>query len=749
MIRSANMGLWVLAHVCAWAAVPALAATVGEIDGQGAVVVVPRDGAFGAGCRAHVIFEGEPESEAVFPCGEYFLPPAHGRMLRAWAEQGDAMSPHPERFVPRDSPPGTLMTVTPFAPAGRVVLAIPDAGPGIALRLLDADPLPLRAGRLPPELLRSLTPDRWQEGALMPAGHAVAWLWDVAAREVIALSRPFEVAAGKAVAPHLTVPGRGSQLIAELIRTPESGYEHDEEMAIELELGGKTRKPDLVVPTTFKVYAFFFDLEIGEAGLKAETPSTLLPLQRLALEAGRIHRLSAQLVRRPELEVELGLPPELLEERPTLEVFRVADLKQLESRRLTRNSRREIFENLPADLLAVQLVTTLGTFVERVDMSDALDASVRIEPRIIAISGTVYLEDEGHPARLIFKTAKGEDLEVFTDPAGSYQLLALESLKFVEVEPEGGASPHVDFFQKPLDSSRTLDFRLEAKDFRVKVLARESRRPIAGARVALRNSFPAEVPEGEKPPSGLPPQKILSQSVTTDDTGEALLPQLRAGDLELKASAIGYRRSPKPTRFQVEEADREKVFELLLDPEGPAAALILERPDGSPADGAEIILVADLAAGQPVHSAKADRSGRAEIPRQPGFLLVRHPEAASQVFPWPPQDESGSPSRLAPSAEVLVLKVEDGAGRPAAGAHLAIWLEGRKLSGPVLAFLSRSRDSADQDGFARLTNLPRSPILVLAWAKRQSDTASRGELDQQATRVDYPWPIPSFVQIID
>lgn len=432
-------------------------------------------------------------------------------------------------------------------------------------------------------------------------------------------------------------------------------------------------------------------------------------------------------MRRPELEVEIGLPPELQEERPTLEVVRVADLKTLESRRLTRNSRREIFESLPADLLTVQLVTSLGTFVERVDMSEALDAGVRLEPRIIAVSGTVFLEDEGHPARLTFKTAKGEDLEVFTDPAGSYQLLALDSLKFVEVEAEGGVSPYVDFFQKPLDSSRTLDFRLEAQDFRVKVLATGSRRPIAGARVALRNSFPAEVPEGEKAAGGEPPQKIVSQSVTTDGRGEAVLPQLRAGELELKASAEGYRRSPKPARFQIQEADEGKVFELQLDPQGLAAALMVEKPDGSPAASAEIMLVADLAAGQPLHSAQADRDGRAEIPEQPGFVLIRHPDGASQVLPWPQaQEESGRRVRLAPGAEILVLKIVDGAGRPAAGAQLAIWLDGRKVSGPVLAWLGRGRDSADQDGFARLAHLPRSSVLVLAWARLQAAAASRG-----------------------
>lgn len=384
MRLAALLGCWILAVFCGLgpAAADSRDGAAGEIDGQGALAVLPRDGVYGESCRAHVAFEDEPESEAILRCGEYALPPAYGRMVRAWIEEGDAMSPYVERFVPRVEAPGSVTLVAPPAPAGRVILAGLDAGPGIALRLLDADPLPLRAGRLPPENLRSLSGDRWQEGALMPAGEAVAWLWDADAREIVALSRPFAVVAGAAVTPSLRMPGSGSELLAELIRDPDSIGEQDQEVAVELMLDGKPRKPDLIVPTPFKVYAFFFDLGSGPAELAAQTSSSLLPLQRLGLESGKIQRISAKLLRRPELEVELLLPTVLQQIPATLEIVRLAGAKILESRLLSRSGRRQYFEGMPADLLEVRLVTRLGSAGERVDMSGALDASVRLEPRL-------------------------------------------------------------------------------------------------------------------------------------------------------------------------------------------------------------------------------------------------------------------------------------------------------------------------------------------------------------------------------
>lgn len=176
MRQAPQLGCLLLAALCglASAAADSGAGSAGEIDGQGALAVVPRNVNPGTECRAYVAVESEPETEGILPCGEYSLPPAYGRMLRAWVEEGDAMSPFHERFVPRDSAPGTVIEVAPPAPAGRVFLPGQGSAPGIALRLLDADPMPLRAGRLPPENLRSLPAERWPEGALMPAGSAVA-----------------------------------------------------------------------------------------------------------------------------------------------------------------------------------------------------------------------------------------------------------------------------------------------------------------------------------------------------------------------------------------------------------------------------------------------------------------------------------------------------------------------------------------------------------------------------------------------
>lgn len=713
----------------------------GEIDGSGALGIYPA-GRFDADCTAHVMVENDYETETSYSCGQWVLPPAYGRLLRAWAEDGASMSPYPERFIPRDAAPGMIVEVAELAPAGQVALrGFSEENSRVVLRLLDADPQPRRAGWMPPENLRSVPVQRWEEGVLMPAGEAVGWLWDLDRRQILALGKPFSVPAGRVTQVPIS-PG-GGHVVAVLGRPLES-HGKDEDLSIEIRTSTGKRSADLVIPTAARYYAFFYDGLEGPVELSAHTETSLLPQQRFEMREGGIEWVTAELARRPQLEAELRLPEALLTEKLALEVVNVATQEVAASRQLARNRSNEIFENLSADLFELRLASSLGTFTVRADLRPALDLTVQLEPEPIEVEGQVLLEGEGHPARLDFTTLRGEILETRADELGRYRLLAVEALKFVSVDPENGQAPFVDFFEKPLDASRILDFQLDAAGHRVQVTDAKTGKPVAGAFVAVSNSFAAATAEGV-PQAGQAPLKTVSQSVTTGEDGSALLPSLRPGKLGLRASAPGYRDPAQPAVFSIEEQDRSRTFEIQLAPQGPLASLRLEKTDGSPAAGAEVALISSLDAGQVLFTGTCDTEGIASIPGDPGFLLIRHSGSASQWMPWP---ISGTPEtvRLAPAAPPLALRIENAERRAMPRAQVALWLGGRKLEGSTLSWLFRSRGSADLDGYLTLTGVPATQIAVLAWAPSQFASARSGAFDAHAVQVSPPWPATVALQ---
>ena len=713
----------------------------GEIDGRGAIGIYPAGRFDAATCTAHVVVENDFESEISHPCVEWALPPAYA-LLRVWAEDGANMSPYPERFTPRDAAPGMIVEAAALAPAGRVVLrGLAEENSRVVLRLLDADPLPLRAGDHPHENLRSVPPARWEEGVLMPAGEAVGWLWDPERRQILALSKSFSVPAGRSTQAPITAGG--GHVVAILARPIESpGIAED--LSLEIRTSTGKRAPDLVVPTANRYYAFFYGGLEGSLELAAHTETLLLPLQQFEIREGAIELVSADLVRRPQLEAELRLPQELQAEKLTLEVVDVATRVVVDSRQLSQHRSNEIFENLSADLFELRLASSLGTFGVRADLRPALDLTVQLEPELIEVKGQVLLEGEGHPALLKFTTTRGEILEARADDLGQYRLLTVAALRFVSVALENGQAPFVDFFEKPLVASRILDFELDAGGHKVTVLSSKTGRPIPGALVAISNSFPAD-PAESRPMGDKPRLKTVAQAVTTGEDGSALLPSLRPGTLGLRASAAGYRNPTEPSSYSIEKQDRSRTFEIKLDPLGPLLPLQLQKADGSPAAGAEVALVSELDSEQVLFTATCDAEGLAQVPADAGLLLIRHPESASRWLPWPAATAPAT-LRLEAAAPPLVLRIENAERRPLPRAEVALWLGGRKVQGSLLSWLFRTRNSADPDGYLHLHGVPAAPLAALAWAPAQLANARNGAFDAQAVSVNPPFPATVVLQ---
>lgn len=376
----------------------------GDFRYDGGIFLLPLEpGNLGPDCRVHLMPEARPEEEGEYACLEWLAPPAPD-LLRGWFEASDAMSYQPARF---SAGPGHLMR-PPVAlprPAGRVV---GPGGPraGVALRLLGGEVEPL-VGRYPLDVFRSVTGERWRRGALMPEGTAIGWLWDLAEEKVLALSRPFAVVSGDDAVPPFAAPGSGAQLMAILGRDLEAARAEEETRVLLRDPRGRKLEPDYLIPTYFRVYAFWYDLPPDLYAVEAESPGSLLPRQETRLEAGTIGRVVAQLLRRPTLELELELPAELAGDAPRVSLRRSDDGEEVARRKWGAGQRRDVIGDLPAALLELRIATRSGIYFERLDLRPARDLKLALAPRRVAIQAKVGAQGDAPEAKTTWRLFRG------------------------------------------------------------------------------------------------------------------------------------------------------------------------------------------------------------------------------------------------------------------------------------------------------------------------------------------------------
>ncbi len=720
----------------------------GVIGGRASVAIFPvkKDGPSGeseflepAGLEVHLTPGDESEVELVYPAASWFQPPPG--QYRMWLQGDWRMTPFSLLMsYSSRATTGEMRVTMPLGEAGRVKLpAGADTAQDLALHLLHGGPY-LEAGFPRWEISPQRAAAEVGEGVLMPVGRTIGAVWDRKARKYVALSRPFEVRARHTVEVPLDRPGSGAHLVAKLERpsVADSAAELEVELAVSQPDG--ERPPDVTVLTTDRVYAFWYDLAAGPAELGGGSKETYLERRQLDLRSGTIEHVTAEFRPLPALDVELDLPAPLRHEKPTLEIRRLPRGEVLERRDLGAAVSSLRFERLPAALLEVALQSAVGTFSRRVDLSSGKDGFLLLKPELITLAGTVFYGDEPHAAKLTFANAGGETVTE-TGEDGAYEVVVVDPVRTVSIELSGvDRAPYVDFFMPALDQSRDLDFHLPDGTFQARVLDAATGRGVPRATVDLRNGFFEESEDGGAGKR----EKAVFQSAVADDTGTALLPPMREGTLEIRASAKGYSRMREPLKAQVLDDRADQTFEIRLDPIGDSVAVHLLLPGGVPAAGADVVLLDSLASGRELFAAKADADGAVEPPRkQVGWLLVKHPAAGSSVRPWQPSDDEGELEwTLPPAADrPLTLRVTDGSGLQAAPrAEVAVWVEGRRLSGSTLAWLVGASPLADPNGYWIGRNLPPGPVSVLAWSGRAREDAWAGRLDAKATAVPYPWP---------
>lgn len=710
------------------------------------------------GYTVHATDPDDPGEELVRPAGEPFLFPS-GRW-RVWLQGEWSMSPSSilmgvsvASFGERLGRVGTQMERV--APAGRIGIAGDEAAAaGHELWLLYADPPPGEATGY--ELSRRRPLAEARDGVLMPAGRVLAGLRSRDGEGFAALSRPFRVEAGQTLPAPLERPSADrAWLIASV------GYAHFLEPASLLTLAvpgeEKPRPPDFELTTREGVHAVWYDLEPRTVILAGGDAEVYLEPQTLELAGGQIASFAGDLERRPLLDVGLVLP-RLVRERPfELAVRRLPNGEELVRVELPRTAGRHRFETgLVQAPLEVVLETALGSFRERMDLTGELEGFVTLQPEVIEIYGTVRYGGEPHEARIELTSAGGEKHTADADESGEYSLQTLQPLRLVEIQLAGvDREPWIDFFPRPLDVSQRLDFDLSDADVTVRVLDAETRLPIAGARLGVRNEY---LPPSDEDGAAILDEAewqrrmwAIGQKHTSDDEGVARLASPRPGRLQIHAGADGYRPLESPVVIVVPDPPQDHDLEVLLEPYAETVEVHLRLPDGAPAAGAEALRVGGGGSAA-AFSGRADEAGVVRVPVEPtdGPLVLRHPGAGFGIVDgseWRGRERvewTFPPAAALP----LSLRVTDPSGEAPAPAMLTLWVDGRRLDEGLFQWLLRRPPMTDGQGLATLHGLPRVPVRVLAWAPHLREQASAGALDSLAVEVGYPWPAAVELRVV-
>ncbi|MCP4658689.1 MAG: carboxypeptidase regulatory-like domain-containing protein [bacterium] len=689
-----------------------------------------------AGFQGRLVPQDNPDQELSYPCGAWFQPPPD--KYRFWLEGNGMISPFSSIMIyggGRFHGNG-LASITAVVPAG-IVRLCPELEPpaDVALRLLHLDSHS-RGPFLKREMSRRVHGHAAEQGVLMPTGRVIAVLFDNASQQYAAISRPEEVFAGEPSYVCPKPPEEGTDLLVILTRQTDVRKTDDDDvqlMITGLEKG--SRRADMVVPTSDRVYAFWYGLQGGKYGtLEVTSDTVFLSPQDIVLRQRRVESYRDVLRPLPTVGVHLSVPYEMMPAAMALEVLTQAGMRSIRRAELPLGTEVFHFESLPAEPLYVKLELPPWAYYEWVDLSAGDNRSVFFQPNPIHLTGTVYCGAKQHPASLTFRTNRldhEDELHVETDAQGRYEVMLFRAGDYpVFIRLEGAELPAVlDHVQVPEKFEVLHDFHIPANRYRVKVADSKAGDGIAGAEVYADNSST----EG---------QPADSFKYFTNENGIAHLRPLRQGEVTVGARAKGYLPSD-PLTEPVGDSPLEREIIIRLDPIGRTKRLRLLLSTGTAAVNADVRAQAALDNTLPFWEGRTDTSGFIEMPdyADGAFILIRHPEAGTKIRRWRTSEASGGDLEwsLAPPAPPLSIQVSRSWGDPV-GASLALWLASRRVTGRTLAWLAGSPvGGTNRQGKWQAHNLPPVPISILAWTHSGTDRAQAGAYDSFAVTVPFPW----------
>jgi hypothetical protein len=670
----------------------------GEIAGHKAALVWParlkswdnRELIAPDGCSVHLVPGDDLEAETTFPCGRWFR--AAPNRYRAWLESNDSISPFPIVLQWSDSlfDGAGLQTVAPVVPAARVRLAdgivVPPAA-GFRLMSLNDEFLGVRMRAFDRRVART------QRVAAVPAGKAMAGLFDRTTNDALALTHPLDAPAG-ATATARPLPPKQSDVLV-LLERPIGEKTFD--VSLRLEDAKGPRPPDVFVQASDRVAAVWYEASGRSARLTAESAVLRLEPVTLVLRPQRVTTLRGALQRLPRLSATVRAPHGAFKK---LEIsVRRRDASAEVARKEVGTDGVVHFDGVPAAPLRVTLTADQWQLPKEIDLRDGRDGDVDFDLKPIAIHGTLFLGSSPAPGTLTFELANKTMQVVDVAADGTYEaVLWRPSTYVVHVKPRSDPFAFIDP-AVDIETNRQLDFHVPNNRVTVRVTDARSGRGIPHARVTT-SSISADPLRGEM---------TLSYPYDAGDDGVAVLPRTRTGRLVIDAEAAGYTRS-EPREFAIGETT-EKEIAIALRKQDAASTARVMHPGGLPASGAEALLIG--ADGQPLWRGSAGAGGELDLPAAPAdaVLVVRHPDAASKAWRFPLPDVIA----LAPrAAEPRSVHSVNAAGDVVPFAVVTFWLDGARLTGSALAFAAWSNATmTDNHGVWLGRNLPPGPLRIL------------------------------------
>ncbi len=710
----------------------------GVVNGKVALMVWPfRDGhpAAAAGFELHLVGREDPGTELTFPADRWIQPPRD--VYRFWLEGPSAISPDndtPLRWAAVEVTPDNqtgFQVAGEVVPAGTVMLGTHWDGARGTFRLLTIP----RTVRVPKSFSRPLglfsKRVAWKRGsgarALLPAGQAVAALFDEEGNSYVGLSEPFAVVQGRSVRVTVDRPPAGRAQL--LVHVPYAGLVDATGCRKELAASWAGTPPDVVACGTNRSWLLWLSVKPGAGDLSITTKRAMFVMPKLEAATGRVTSVEANPEERPSLDVSWDLPGELFDAFGEV-VLTLGDGVSGGTIREMRPSERLgelVWEGLDPGTFVVELAAGPWRFKKSVVLGIAHRTVVVLRPDVYHISGTVYFGKDPHPATIRFGTGGERFTSVETDDDGRYEVVLFHpGFYMIRVTPRGFPDRgYLLMLDEPIERDRELDLHVPGNRFTVRTV-NEAGKPVPSVSLSVFSKTDAG--------------RTKSSPSATDEEGVVVLPPLDPGRVTVTVTDDRFEKSS--VGAEVSEDAEERELRLVVRPkDGNGVELAVLLPGGSPAAGARVLMMAPLPAGTVLWQGSTDGFGVCTVPRK--FLgemaVVLHPGTGMTLLPLADPGENGKLTvRLELAAPPLVLGVTLAGGRPlpqqftrllliAGGVHLPSFLL------QEMGVLSLAPSGSQWV----LSGLPRRPVGLLVWkADPTLDRAAMGGgLDTRAVTV--------------
>jgi len=564
----------------------------------------------------------------------------------------------------------------------------------------------------------------------MPVGWAVAVLTDDALHP-LQISRPVRVREGALSVAAPERPVNGSDLIVTLEGGKQGPGKEQPAVSLRAEDGG-TRAPDVTFRDRDADAAVWYGVEGRTATLVLDSSKEWIAPQEIRLTPGRLGSHHAVIRPLPSLAVVVGaaaneivLPETLLVTVSSRDGTRVREGQAKLDAPL-------LVEHLPRTILDVTVVIGEARVTLPVDLTTGSDETLRFELRPLRVTGKLRKGEEPYASPINFRT-RLETIAVRSDDSGAYEAILWHPGRYLIEIPQAAGGPPFTQLER-IEGHGTIDITIPNTRFVVSVADAQTAAPVASARIVAFNAWDDEQ-EG---------RRRASQSLTTGTDGRAQLAPLRSGSVTIHVYAAGYQ-EPEPVTIPVPSATAEADVEIVLRPSGTGRALTILLPNGGPAKDAEVAALEP--SGTTGWRGSPDANGRVSVPDRLGavVLLVRHPQAGSEVVRWTGED---SQIRLRPPAPHLLVRVRH-ADKPARMGHVTLLTPAARLSGLALGFFAWGPAVIAADGTWTARNLPHEPLRLIVATKTPTDQILMGAYDAVASTIQPPWPAALTLNTID